>query len=335
MMDNPSEEIRLAFEHYLDRYFTHRDLQSTLTLFSPTITGFGTGMDEAGFNLEDFKRLYARDLAEAPNPIHHHITRLHISTPTAGLGIVSCILNIQTQILDQTLRFNNLRLNMVFAHHEHAGWLVELMNISLPTEAHAKDESYPVKELEEQKVILQRLVDEKTRELNEALQKISMLAATDKLTGLLNRLKLDEYLDNELQRSQRYGNSLSVIMADLDDFKTINDHYGHLTGDQALVDLAALISACVRQTEIVGRWGGEEFLVICTETSAVQASELAERIRAAVENHAFGGERQIRVTASFGIASYCHGDTREGLISRADAALYLSKKGGKNRVTAG
>lgn len=335
MTENPSDEIRLAFNQYLDLYFTRRDLQSTLTMLSPTISGFGTGMDEKGFDLEDFKRLYARDLAEAPNPIHYQISKLHISTPAHGLGIVSCILNIQTQILDQKLSFNHLRLSMVFAHHQGAGWLVELMNISLPTELHAKDESYPIKELEAQKITLQRLVEEKTRALNDALHKISMLAATDKLTSLFNRLKLDEYLDNELQRSQRYGNPLSIIMADLDDFKAINDQYGHLAGDQVLVDLAVLVSTCVRQTEFVGRWGGEEFLIICTETTALQAVELAERIRAAVEAHEFLGEHRRHVTASFGIASFRSGDSREEMIDRADAALYLSKKNGKNRVTPG
>lgn len=147
-------------------------------------------------------------------------------------------------------------------------------------------------------------------------------------------MKIDEHLDNELQRSQRYGNSLSIILFDIDNFKSINDNYGHLTGDQILVEIAEITSDKVRQTEFVGRWGGEEFLVICPETQLDQAVEIAERIRFTIEAYQFKGTGSISMTASFGVSSYRTDDTRDIIISRTDEALYIAKGNGKNQVVA-
>jgi len=327
------EEIRLSFIKYLDTYFFQRDLQSTLDMFSPNITGYGTGVDEIAYDFDGFKKLFERDISEAPNPVRYHINKLHITSPLRDIGIVSCELNIQTQVLGQELKINKLRLSVVFVLTT-GRWLIEHMHISLPTQEIQEKESYPIIELEEQNLVLQRLVEEKTGKLNEAIKEISILATTDKLTRIFNRLKIDEHLDNELQRSQRYGNSLSIILFDIDNFKSINDNYGHLTGDQILVEIAEITSDKVRQTEFVGRWGGEEFLVICPETQLDQAVEIAERIRFTIEAYQFKGTGSISMTASFGVSSYRTDDTRDIIISRTDEALYIAKGNGKNQVVA-
>lgn len=156
------------------------------------------------------------------------------------------------------------------------------------------------------------------------------LSITDRLTQLYNRLKLDEDLHKEVVRADRYGHPLSVIILDVDHFKSVNDTYGHQTGDQVLVALAGLIRSNLRQSDIAGRWGGEEFLVICPVTTTDGAAALAEKLRAAISAHAFPvvGTK----TCSFGIASRLAGEKEEDMVGRADAALYRAKEQGRNRV---
>jgi diguanylate cyclase (GGDEF)-like protein len=330
MFENSHAEIRQIFIKYLDTYFVERNIKSSLAIFSPDVTGFGTGADEVARDLNDFLDLYSRDLSEATNPIYYQISNLDINT-YPGLGIVSCQLNIQTEILDQKLKFNKLRLSMVFTLLG-GEWQVAHMHISLPTQTHADDESYPLKELEDRNKVLRRLVDERTEKLFTTIKEISVLASTDKLTGVFNRLKIDECLNLELQRSARYGNKLCVIMIDIDHFKRINDNYGHLIGDQVLIEFVNLISSRIRKTDIIGRWGGEEFFIICPETELESAVQMAETIRFMIEAKEI--KQSESITASFGVSSYLANDTYATIISRADTALYEAKKTGRNRVIA-
>lgn len=167
-------------------------------------------------------------------------------------------------------------------------------------------------------------------DLTVAHHKLEKIAVTDRLTGLYNRTKLDEVLANELARAERYGQSVAVIMADIDKFKTVNDTHGHQVGDSVLREFAMIMRELVRDTDTPGRWGGEEFLVICSHVDLNGAKTLAERIRAAVAEHPFSvvGEK----TCSFGVASYRSEDTAETIVNRADTALYEAKRGGRNRV---
>ena len=167
-------------------------------------------------------------------------------------------------------------------------------------------------------------------DLSLAHQNLERIAVTDRLTGLYNRTKLDEVFVNELARAERYGQSLAVIMADIDNFKLVNDTYGHQVGDSVLSEFAAIVRALVRDTDTPGRWGGEEFLVICSHIDLDGGHILAERIRTAVAGHSFSMVGQK--TCSFGVASYRPGDTAETMVSRADAALYEAKHNGRNRI---
>ena len=323
------EEIRSALIKYLDVYFVERNLTATLELFYPEVMGFGTGVDEIAYTLQDFERLYQRDLSEAPSPIYYQIQRLDVRSPQPGVGHAACELDIRTHILEQQVTFYKLRLSLLYLLVD-GRWLITHMHISFPTQAHQADESYPIKELEERNLVLQKLVDQKTKHLSDAIHEISILASTDKLTGLYNRLKIDACLDTELQRSLRYSNALSVILIDIDHFKKVNDLHGHLAGDQILIQVAKLIANRLRKTDLIGRWGGEEFLVICPETSLESAAFLADDVRFMIESTHFEGVGSI--TISLGVSAYKHGDTHDSLLFRVDTALYEAKHRGRNNV---
>jgi diguanylate cyclase (GGDEF)-like protein len=160
-------------------------------------------------------------------------------------------------------------------------------------------------------------------------KRMEVVAHTDALTGLPNRMLLDRELRRSLDVADRHGRPLSLIAFDLDRFKNINDRYGHAAGDEILQEVAALTIPLLRGSDLLGRWGGEEFLIIAPETGAEQARTLAERIRATFEQHRF--PHGISVTASFGVAASAD-DGSEELYKRADALLYTAKRGGRNRV---
>lgn len=169
----------------------------------------------------------------------------------------------------------------------------------------------------------------KLSSLNKELQKLSV---TDRLTQLYNRIKIDEALSSELKKAEQHSAPFSLILLDVDHFKQTNDLYGHQVGDHVLVNVAALLQTQTRSSDIVGRWGGEEFMIICPRTDKDTAYALAEGIRQCLAAHTFPVIGQK--TASLGVATYQHGDHSESIINRADMALYAAKKGGRNRVVA-
>lgn len=170
-------------------------------------------------------------------------------------------------------------------------------------------------------------------ELQNHLEAATLAAVTDPLTQLFNRQYLNERLDAELERSDRYGAPFSLIMFDVDHFKSINDTFGHDAGDRVLQRAAEVTSLTMRKTDVCARWGGEEFLILAVETDEAHAVAAAERLRACLEAQEFEGELP-RVTASFGVASFHRGDTRANLLKRVDTCLYAAKRTGRNRVVA-
>ncbi|MCK8516354.1 diguanylate cyclase [Methylonatrum kenyense] len=160
--------------------------------------------------------------------------------------------------------------------------------------------------------------------------RIHRLATTDALTRLANRNEFSRVLDLELQRSRRHGNALSLIMYDLDHFKAINDRFGHAAGDRVLRTVSEVVRSTVRQTDLVGRWGGEEFLVLLPQTPLADAVALAEKLRLAVA--ALRISEVGDVTASFGVTAYKHAEHRDDLFRRVDEAMYRAKENGRNRV---
>lgn len=161
---------------------------------------------------------------------------------------------------------------------------------------------------------------------------LQQLAYTDFLTELPNRRHMTQRLTEEMERSRRYARTFAIILFDLDRFKGVNDEYGHNVGDEVLQAMATLVEQNVRSVDCVGRWGGEEFLIVAPEATLDQATEQAERLRTllAANRHETAGT----VTASFGVSSYTPDDTVHDLLRRADAALYRAKVDGRNRVAA-
>lgn len=172
-----------------------------------------------------------------------------------------------------------------------------------------------------------RRLEEQLHTVNQILEK---QVATDVLTGLFNRLKLGSLLDAEITRAHRYTTPLAVILLDIDHFKQINDTRGHQIGDDVLRELAQRLVSNLRTCDAVARWGGEEFLIMLTNSHLQAGHECAEKLRAAIADFPFAA--MPRVTASFGVAELQKGDQRETLINRADQALYRAKDNGRNRV---
>jgi len=165
-----------------------------------------------------------------------------------------------------------------------------------------------------------------------AAETMRQLAHTDQLTGVANRRRFYSDLRDEMEKARRYGRPLCVILFDLDHFKDINDSYGHERGDVVLREIVQAIEPVLRATDHLGRWGGEEFIIMTPETDLHQSHRLAERLRESIARHEI--DTIPGITASFGIARYKADDTEQALIKRADEALYRAKTRGRNRVEA-
>lgn len=224
-------------------------------------------------------------------------------------------------------RFNNIRKEKEKAQKE----ALEAQTLLLD---HLKSQERLLKErVEERTVALSKsnaaLVAANV-ELEEKKIQLEQLAVTDRLTGLYNRFMLDHVLETELFRCEYHSSQFTLVLLDIDHFKLVNDNYGHPVGDQVLIEFARLLTKFVRHTDITGRWGGEEFLIICRNTEMITAKTLVESLRARISEHIFPvvGSK----TSSFGITEYKKGDTIMQMMSRVDKALYRAKRAGRNRI---
>ncbi|MFO7729025.1 MAG: GGDEF domain-containing protein [Desulfonatronovibrio sp.] len=178
--------------------------------------------------------------------------------------------------------------------------------------------------------ITQNKLSEAHAELAIKNKEMERLSTTDSLTGINNRYKMQEIIDAELARTIRHGGSLALFFLDIDHFKFVNDTYGHQVGDDILRDFVKLVSTNIRKSDFMGRWGGEEFLVLCPETDLNQAEITANKLRQSISRHIFPVAG--KVTSSFGVTVSQPEDTVEKMVARADKALYMAKESGRNRV---
>jgi len=179
---------------------------------------------------------------------------------------------------------------------------------------------------------LEEKILQRTKELYEKNEELERLSITDKLTGLYNRAKLDSVLNTEFEKAIRYNDIFSVIIMDIDFFKSVNDNFGHQIGDDVLKESAKILSSCIRTSDTLGRWGGEEFLIICPNSKQEDAIKLANRINIAIKQHTFSTYPK-KVTMSLGVASYCSIFKKaEDIVASADIALYKAKQTGRDRV---
>jgi diguanylate cyclase (GGDEF)-like protein len=177
------------------------------------------------------------------------------------------------------------------------------------------------------------------QKINETQQKLMALASIDDLTQLYNRRYFFERFNQEVERAKRYQRPLSCVIMDIDYFKHVNDSYGHLAGDQVLIDIAQILKNNCRQSDLAGRYGGEELIILLPETEAGGAMIIADRIREMIEEHQTvdGKGAVIGVTVSMGVASLSgtelgNIDKNERIVQYADDALLVAKKGGRNRI---
>jgi len=177
---------------------------------------------------------------------------------------------------------------------------------------------------------LEEIVSKRTQELLLINKKLEEISVTDKLTKLYNRVKLDKELLYALEYAERYQSPFSLILLDIDYFKSVNDAYGHLVGDTVLIEFANILKFSIRNTDFVGRWGGEEFLVICPKTDKEGAISLVKHIQTQIRNIDFSvvGKK----TASFGVTTYYKGDTPTSILKRTDDGLYRAKESGRDTI---
>jgi diguanylate cyclase (GGDEF)-like protein len=170
-------------------------------------------------------------------------------------------------------------------------------------------------------------------DLSLAFDKIQQIATRDELTGTANRRFMLEKMRDESLRADRNSRPLLFAILDIDHFKHVNDHYGHQAGDVALQTFAALVQSAIRGNDILARWGGEEFVILFTETDLSEGLICLERIRTQVaEAEIVAGDAFLKLTVSIGVTQYCRGETIEKAMARADAALYSAKAQGRNQI---
>jgi len=259
-----------------------------------------------------------------------------------GLDMLKAIGDIDTSIP-----------SIVTTAHNDAEFLKEAINqrvrgyVSKPLNIHdlieniaiAVESQYLKAKLELANKQLAFEVEQKTKELKIAIEQLeerntvlTYQATHDNLTSLSNRQKLNDELDKEILRENRYKHGLSLLMIDIDNFKSVNDTYGHDVGDIVLIELAKILKASIRETDIASRWGGEEFMILLPETITYDAINIAEAIRKKVEKHNF---EQVPhpITISIGSAHFRVGqESKDNFLKNADIALYEAKNNGKNQV---
>lgn len=181
------------------------------------------------------------------------------------------------------------------------------------------------------RVLRERALNQERVQMMQALKKLSI---TDALTGLYNARHFYEQIKTEMDRFNRYGHELSLLLLDIDRFKVYNDTYGHLEGDKILAGIAQVIRSCLRKLDTAYRYGGEEFVVVLPETSGEEAHTVAERIRSAVADEPFPapGHPSVCITVSIGVTQYLREEPVSRFVQRADAAMYQSKQAGRNQV---
>lgn len=190
------------------------------------------------------------------------------------------------------------------------------------------------KDLRHHITTLDRKVEERTQQLSLMVEEVERLSQLDALTGVYNRRVMQTRLPLDIERAQRYGGALSIVFADIDHFKRINDQHGHQVGDEVLKNIAQCLQKSLRTNiDWMVRFGGEEFVIVMPETNAAQAFEAARRLVEVVRDTPWEGQGIVLpLTCSFGVAQYRHGESMESLLERADYLLYQAKRQGRDRV---
>lgn len=294
----------------------------------------GAGL--TGYVIENRKPLLFRDLMQEWKnlPVQHLVigdpARSWLGIPLILKDKVIGVLNVQSY---EPSAFDEEHMRILTMIAAQAAIAIE--NARLYAEVKTKNEM-----LEQSQAELRRVnaaLDQELAEVTRLHRIAEQLAITDGVTGLYNHRHFQERLGEEVARTARYGRPLSLIMIDIDNFKSYNDAYGHLAGDVALRAVAKLLTRTVRSTDFVARYGGEEFVIILLEAGKDEGLRIAEKIRQRVEQQVFPGEESQpggNLTVSVGVATFpTHAASKQELIEAADRAMYIAKRNGRNRVS--
>lgn len=319
-----------TFKEYFNNYLVKRDLESTLEFINKeSFTGIGTGKDELVSNYEEGEKIYTRAINEAYNEFSINNQSFQFEKITDDVYIVYGQQDIKSNIDDLIIYQQGIRYSLVFKFSNGKFKLCHTHS-SLPCYNQNIGESYPIEELKKANKKLGNLVVKRTFELEKALKEIEKIASIDYLTGVLNRRKFEEFLEKQLVISKNFRTSFCIVIFDIDNFKIINDNYGHIKGDNILKFVASTINDNKRKCDIFARWGGEEFILLLPNIDTITGSNIIKNILNSVKNAK--NELNLNITLSAGLSEYILDEKLENLIIRADNALYKAKFNGKDRL---
>lgn len=306
------ERHRLLADHAIDVIWT-MDLDGTFTYLSPSIIGL------RGYTADELKRM---PLEATFTPASWAIVQAGLTTARAKVqaGLpVDFRAELEELRKDGSIVWTDVRATGIYGRD---GRFIELLGVTRDISERKRYEA----ELNQAR----EAAETANRALQGANTELQHLATTDRLTGIWNRLYFDEAVDAEIERANRYGEPLSLLLFDIDHFKAINDTHGHLLGDQVLIELTRRVRQHLRSGDVLARWGGEEFVALLPHTRAEDALHLAEKLRGLIAEEPFPAVGQV--TSSFGVAQFQPSETIDLLLTRVDDALYAAKDGGRNQV---
>jgi diguanylate cyclase (GGDEF)-like protein len=324
--------IRSLFDKYIEMYAS-RDPRLTEE-FSENFSGYTGGGDFLVRDRNEWVKITCQDFSQVTGRIDIEMLDLSMQDLSTDIVLVTAFFHIRLPIPDHFLARETARLVLVF-RLESGRWMIVHSGISIPYSSVGENEVYPIRRLEERNRELEALVEERTRKLEEANEKLEVQSNTDWLTGISNRRSFDWALKQEWNRASRSGLPLGLIILDVDLFKHFNDIYGHLAGDDCLRELALALARTVRRAgDLVARFGGEEFAVLLPNTGAPQALEVSRKIQREVSSLALphADTPPGIVTFSLGVACVKISNQINGddLVRQADVALYRAKRSGRN-----
>ena len=322
------------FEEYIEMYASRDDRLTSR--FSDNFSGYAGSSDVLITDKAEWIQITRQDFTQIPERIDIELLDLSLQDVADDVVAVTAFFHIHLPPPEGILSNETARLVLVF-RQESTAWKIVHSGISIPYGLAHDDEIYPMSRLEKRNLELEQIINVRTNELAEANKILQIQCNTDGLTNISNRRHFDYLLNQEWNRGQRSGTPLAVIMLDIDYFKSFNDHYGHLAGDNCLRKLAQRLAQSSRRVgELVARYGGEEFIILLPNTVKQAAFEVAKHIQKMVLSLEIPHVTSSHgiVTVSLGVASLQPSSQQlpVELVRLADAALYRAKLAGRNCV---
>lgn len=307
---------------------------------------------EKGFGWGELETVLADsiDLAVKATASGHQDFETYLLTLNNQLGDIQSFLSesrehqqeskASAEKLDQTLRDDVAQMEITLTKSDSLDQLkssvrVQLSDIVNAVDRYREEQSEREDKAAERLKVLHERIDDmekKSADIQSKLEEQKLLAVLDPLTGLPNRAAYDDKMIELLGKDSAQAMPLSMVVCDIDHFKLVNDNFGHLAGDKVLRLVAKILRGGLRESDFIGRYGGEEFVVVMPQTSVEQAKEMMDKLRRVIQQSPFNFKGQpVSVTVSFGVAGLNPAESAEGLFSRADTALYRAKEEGRNR----